>query len=469
MPDLVPIDYDPFGQQRPMMQAPDGSWSPYQPQTAAAAGSAALDATGIPLLRDAWASAQRGEYLPAIGQAGVGAAQLGSLAFPALRAGGAVAGEALNTMPAILTDTAGTLKLPQNALLRIRELTGDRLAGEMGGRAAGDPSRSFSSIAAGDRPLEAGVDPIRAYHASPHDFPSFDSSKIGTGEGAQAYSHGLYFGGAKKTADFYYDQFKAMGGTPPTLELGGKPVSFDAHMVPQGVESPRERRALTSVQQLFNSYAPHELTPEVVDSAKEALRERLQLADSAHKAGRSIINPIADVSWRENMRAELELLERPDFKVKAGEAGKAHMYEADLHVRPEHLGDYDKPLSEQSPYVSERLRGIMTPSEQARQSSWEAPGWSDAPGRSYADTVKLGTWIDRRAGEGLPIEQQLRDAGIPGVKYLDQGSRAAGEGSHNYVIYDDKLIDIVKKYGVAALGLPAGAGALVPVDHDPQF
>ena len=34
---------------------------------------------------------------------------------------------------------------------------------------------------------------IRAYHGSPHDFDAFDLSKIGTGEGAQVYGHGLYF------------------------------------------------------------------------------------------------------------------------------------------------------------------------------------------------------------------------------------------------------------------------------------
>ena len=34
---------------------------------------------------------------------------------------------------------------------------------------------------------------IRAYHSSPHDFERFDLSKIGTGEGAQVYGHGLYF------------------------------------------------------------------------------------------------------------------------------------------------------------------------------------------------------------------------------------------------------------------------------------
>ena len=34
---------------------------------------------------------------------------------------------------------------------------------------------------------------IKAYHSSPHDFDRFDLSKIGTGEGAQVYGHGLYF------------------------------------------------------------------------------------------------------------------------------------------------------------------------------------------------------------------------------------------------------------------------------------
>lgn len=43
----------------------------------------------------------------------------------------------------------------------------------------------------------------KAFHGSPHDFDKFDSTKIGTGEGAQAYGHGLYFAGKKEVADHY--------------------------------------------------------------------------------------------------------------------------------------------------------------------------------------------------------------------------------------------------------------------------
>jgi hypothetical protein len=52
------------------------------------------------------------------------------------------------------------------------------------------------------------------------------------------------------------------------------------------------------------------------------------------------------------------------------------------------------------------------------------------------------------------FSREAAEAGIPGIKYLDQGSRTAGDGSRNYVVFDDKLIDIIKKYGLAALGLP---------------
>ena len=44
---------------------------------------------------------------------------------------------------------------------------------------------------------------IRAYHGSPYDFDRFDMSKIGTGEGAQVYGHGLYFAENEGTAQSY--------------------------------------------------------------------------------------------------------------------------------------------------------------------------------------------------------------------------------------------------------------------------
>ncbi len=46
---------------------------------------------------------------------------------------------------------------------------------------------------------------IRGWHGSPYQFDRFSMDKIGTGEGAQVYGHGLYFAEAKPTAESYRD------------------------------------------------------------------------------------------------------------------------------------------------------------------------------------------------------------------------------------------------------------------------
>jgi hypothetical protein len=38
----------------------------------------------------------------------------------------------------------------------------------------------------------------------------------------------------------------------------------------------------------------------------------------------------------------------------------------------------------------------------------------------------------------------LSEAGIPGIRYLDQGSRGAGKGTYNYVVFSDKDVSILK-------------------------
>jgi hypothetical protein len=46
---------------------------------------------------------------------------------------------------------------------------------------------------------------VEAYHGSPYDFEKFTTEKIGTGEGAQAFGHGLYFTDLKSIAKHYAD------------------------------------------------------------------------------------------------------------------------------------------------------------------------------------------------------------------------------------------------------------------------
>ncbi|MCA3173869.1 MAG: hypothetical protein ING25_12640, partial [Burkholderiales bacterium] len=47
------------------------------------------------------------------------------------------------------------------------------------------------------------------WHGSPHKFDAFDASKIGTGEGAQAYGHGMYFAESPDVANVYKNTLSA--------------------------------------------------------------------------------------------------------------------------------------------------------------------------------------------------------------------------------------------------------------------
>jgi hypothetical protein len=42
--------------------------------------------------------------------------------------------------------------------------------------------------------------------------------------------------------------------------------------------------------------------------------------------------------------------------------------------------------------------------------------------------------------------------GIPGISYLDQGSRNVGEGTRNYVTFDDALVELLSRNGQPLLG-----------------
>src|SRR6185312_6054719 len=77
-----------------------------------------------------------------------------------------------------------------------------------------------TTLGAGAAPAEANAlnMGIKAYHGSPHDFDAFDLSKIGTGEGAQAYGHGLYFADKEGVAQNYKDVLSQIKDTRPAHE-----------------------------------------------------------------------------------------------------------------------------------------------------------------------------------------------------------------------------------------------------------
>lgn len=341
-----------------------------------------------------------------------------------------------------------------------------------------------------------GVSPITAYHGSPHDFDRFDISKIGTGEGAQAYGSGLYFAQNEGVARSYRDALSRGANAAPAQLIRAE---LKGHNIP----------------------AAH----------ADALAGGISAALDAHMNGTGrgpdwlrhvedgIRNPSMGLT-KEQQAGAVEVLEKWKKRVLS----PGHMYEVNLRADPEHFLDWDKPLSEQSPYVRERLSDVLrfqkvpsknnvggeTTAGQMMQYLEDRLGKADAanellssgvPGIRYRDAGSRtpdvwnldGKPLDSRSAEkaSIPASDQatllramdhLQRSGLPEPKnaadaarmlrqqgnagYADLFDKYADrltppERTHNYVVLDDKLIDIERKYNRQLRG-PASAATPHP-------
>lgn len=240
---------------------------------------------------------------------------------------------------------------------------------------------------------------IRAYHGSPYAFDRFDMSKIGTGEGAQAYGHGLYFAGNPEVAATY---------------------------------------KLTPNQKTMGPAATW------VAKAGGDWRKALEMFDR-------FTDGLPQTDAQAEVRAAL---------VKGNTPG--HMYEVNIHADPSQLLDWDKPLAEQSAGVRGAILSQPEIQRTIANQSRLLPDIGDRmSGQSaYANLAnwRRGVDLSPQGDAAVSAAERLRQAGIPGIQYLDQGSRAAGEGSHNYVMFDPSVIEILRRYMVPGI-IGGGAAA----------
>jgi hypothetical protein len=191
------------------------------------------------------------------------------------------------------------------------------------------------------------------WHGSPHKFEKFALDKIGTGEGAQAYGHGLYFAENPAVARSYMGSAQVPESTIADIALeksGGDPTA-------------------------------------AMDWLRSTVRPGIKVEHSP----------------------ALQAIER----IKAGHGGQ-HLYEVKLDANPEDFLNWDAPTA---PLGGELYSGLGN---------------------------TLGAYRGDLAGRRA-ASQELARRGIPGIRYLDQGSRGAGQGTHNYVVFDPSLIEILNR------------------------
>lgn len=335
---------------------------------------------------------------------------------------------------------------------------------------AGDAWRGLTDDARAFKASESGaVGPgIKAYHGSPHDFDKFSMDKIGTGEGAQAYGHGLYFADSEGVARSYRDNLS--GGVKsqlrPSQTLDVTKWADEARVL--FPDDPKRQAAFHFLNQMSGKESAVSYADDMINGP------------FAKNTGGKFTYP--DSSGAEVNFTVDEVAALADEFYSPG-----HMYEVNINANPDDFLDWDAPLREQPSVAramgySQRTEADinaeaetlfnrygsysdMPPAAQSRIDALSGELDKTVPDVAGADYYRgainddVGRVLTRmEMGNQTARAAELRDAGIPGIKYLDQVSRAAGEGSRNYVVFDENLVSIVRKYGVA------GAAAMLGVN-----
>jgi hypothetical protein len=225
MPSLEPVDYDPFARLTPVDYDPwDGRPMPstYEESRMDAAQRRLEPVDHDPFSSAPQSSSRAQEKFNKIADAVVGGAK-NWIETPgrAMREG-------------ITTDQAVDWAAPT----ALGMVAGARLPG-------GAPEGALGSSGAKLVQPEG----IRAYHGSPHDFDRFDLNKIGTGEGAQAYGHGLYFAENEGVARSYRDAL----GNERSGRGGGRPIWNRGETALGRMDLPKEQQlALDAIARFSN-------------------------------------------------------------------------------------------------------------------------------------------------------------------------------------------------------------------------
>lgn len=317
---------------------------------------------------------------------------------------------------------------------------------------------------------EVEDDGIAAYHGSPHDYPAerlirspegqeqyivgqpgalpevpqgatvmqdfplgrMRMDKIGTGEGAQAYGHGLYTAEVEETAKDYRDRLKGGPGGANAFNVAREHYNYEKYV------------PITAIDAVSSKLGYGE------DEIKKAfLRHAAALRRSEWDNERDMASVVDAMAQDSELHKKLNAL-------------SGRMYEVRINAHPDHLLDWDKPLSEQSEHVRNSLTALARDDDNLMSRFMDVHNRNAKADELYATLTEhfvrnkqyenmLNGMGRRDATPSLKYGQQLasealHNAGIKGIRYLDAGSRGATYGTRNYVVFDDKLVNVKRKY-----------------------
>ena len=358
---------------------------------------------------------------------------------------------------------------------------------------------------------------IRAYHGSPYEFDEFKSEAIGTGEGAQAYGHGLYAAEEVDVARGYRKSTRYHSVKREFQDVLADDAEFDevAQAMADGSFSPDAADLLSKLE--AEDWLGFDYPSQAIDAALsgklanyDPSKDLIEAVEGTDLSGlydsltgsratnldyekAAIVEQIGidgdtlgvvqrqsagDAYSDEAYRWFQETLE-PEFKAPGA------LYEVDINASKDDMLNWDEPLSEQPKNIRDKLEaaGLYDPNATSKIAKLEAEASRLAKVREpktnriaeekkWLDTKKEIDALEKlnpKSGRSLyynlaPESTNPADAskaaealGIKGIKYKDASSRGSAGGTSNFVIFDPKIIEIAKKYGIA---VPAAAALL---------
>ena len=352
---------------------------------------------------------------------------------------------------------------------------------------------------------------IRAYHGSPYDFDRFDLNKIGSGEGAQAFGHGLYFTDSEDIAEGYRKNTRGLRDLRSGIDVSYKGSRSEG--LGDSLEDEAAKAVIYHMTKPSRSRYPDQAKEKAIQSAQK------NIEDFSAPEMAEVLGAEDQALYVERLKRELKAVSEinpDDFDISQGKT-----YEVEISAAPEGLLDYDARLKDQNPEIKKRVRDMveneMTEMD-AVNLGYDLGEEVDLKGAKdfmlSGDTTVdqfLGNWQALRgstdAGEFL-----LNKYGIPGLQYSSEGTRDQkflvkldvrgkpyretdpiyardmqeaksieadykdkGFGveiedirEKNYVIFDDSLISILRKYGLLAPLVGGGTAAAVMGAEEPQ-
>ena len=282
---------------------------------------------------------------------------------------------------------------------------------------------------------------IVAYHGTPHNIEgAFDISKVGTGEGAQAYGHGMYYAENPNVATEYQKR------------LSGK-TTFG--------ERPSDSAYVHAVESFRDANYPIEQIPAEMKKAYKSITDKdIQLAIQASEKGNLYKVDIPDeyvpnmLDWDKPLSEQKSVMD-------------ALRLEAKQNVRSRMLNDIENDIRSKLPkeeivdgnYASLFNQGNVVKNQKIKEQAIEQLNKMNI--NSLVDkefqSMKPNdmTWemtgkqfyelFSKQKGSAKQASEILKNQGIKGIRYLDEGSRGKEKGTSNFVVFDPKDVKILEK------------------------